>query len=582
MSQPDRRLLLISLPAAILGLLAMYPRPLAARAQETSPSSERQAIVLYVPEVSFERLMAVPEVEALSRAGGSALLSSSDPVESIVRRATPGSKTTPPPCSCSRLPTAAFVRMPSSFPQTLGSELRRLIGLIDADEALVLVVGSGRSAAMVRAKDELLPVVMAEGDPSALLESQRSQQALSSDSTRRPGVIDGEDVAVTLLEFLGRPVPEDLAGAVIRVVDTPGPFELHERYLAMRRMTVPIQTVAGLYATVVGLLGIALMVLRGRVSARLARTGAWAAMSVPALAVGLLAAGHLPTLSYGTVVPFVVAVTVAGTLAFAPLGKRDVLLPPAGIGWAALAFFVVEAALGWRAALTPFLGGSALDGGRFYGLPNVFIGLLVGASLYAASRLPTAWGFALIAGTALFAGLPFAGSNLGGAITLFVAAGLWLSARSRGRLDWKGVLIAAAVVLAGTALVLLSHQFLTSAPTHVTHFEQTSGRSWSGIWHTFTDRLAVGWRLILRNPFALVPVIGVPATLYAVLRPTGPVRTAFAEHAAWRDAILVALLAGLAAYVANDSGPAALGLAFGLGFGGLLYVSLIERPATPA
>jgi len=32
------------------------------------------------------------------------------------------------------------------------------------------------------------------------------------------------------------------------------------------------------------------------------------------------------------------------------------------------------------------------------------------------------------------------------------------------------------------------------------------------------------------------------------------------------------------AYVANDTGPAAIGLAFGLGLGGLVYVSLVEEP----
>jgi hypothetical protein len=155
---------------------------------------------------------------------------------------------------------------------------------------------------------------------------------------------------------------------------------------------------------------------------------------------------------------------------------------------------------------------------------------------------------------------------------------LWFAIRSRGRLDWKGVALAAGLVVVGTALILLSHQFLTSVPTHVTRFEETSGRSLSGIWHTFIDRLAVGWRLMARNPFAVVPVLGAPATLYVVLRPSDPVRSAFAGRPAWRDAILVTLLAGLVAYVANDSGPAALGLAFGLGLGGLLYGGL--RPAS--
>ncbi|HEX9312896.1 MAG TPA: hypothetical protein VGA30_08760, partial [Actinomycetota bacterium] len=279
------------------------------------------------------------------------------------------------------------------------------------------------------------------------------------------------------------------------------------------------------------------------------------------------------------VVPFVIVATAVGTLAFAPLARRDALLPPAAIGAAVLVFFVVEAAVGWTAALTPFLGGSELDGGRFFGLPNVFVGLLIGASLYVAFRLSPARGFALVAAVALFAGLPFAGANLGAAVSLFAAAGLWLPLRTSGRLGWREVGVAVAVVVAGTAVILVAHRFLTSTPTHVTRFEEATVWNLGDLWGTFTHRLSTGWHLIEQNPFALVPVIGLPATLVAVLRPLAPVRRAFQRHPAWRDALLVTLLAGIVAYVANDTGPAAAGPAFGLGLGGLVYVSLVEEPA---
>src|SRR5207253_8290798 len=109
-----------------------------------------------------------------------------------------------------------------------------------------------------------------------------------------------------------------------------------------------------------------------------------------------LAAGRLPTLSYATVVPFVVVVTIGATVAFEPLRRRDVLLVPVGIGAAAIAYLVIEAVFHWSGALTPFLGGSELDGGRFFGLPNVYVGLLLGASLYVAQRLSVVRGVGLL------------------------------------------------------------------------------------------------------------------------------------------------------------------------------------------
>jgi hypothetical protein len=239
-----------------------------------------------------------------------------------------------------------------------------------------------------------------------------------------------------------------------------------------------------------------------------------------------------------------------------------------------LAFLLIEGLLGWTAALTPFLGGSELDGGRFYGLPNVFIGLLLGAALYAASRLRPVAGFAILAAAGLFAGLPSAGANLGGAVTLFAGAGLWLPLRVRHRLGWRELVFTAAVVAAGTALVLVAHRF-SSLPTHVTAFEETRGAG--GAWSAFVHRLGTGWRLIAHNPFALVPVVGMLATLAVVLRPPRLVAPSLERHPAWRDALLVLLLSSVLAYVVNDTGAAACGVGFGMGLGGLLYVSVAER-----
>jgi hypothetical protein len=550
-------------------LLLLFHPPFAQRAEgEVIVPCEPRAFVFLVPAVSFEDLLGVSEVRALAGVGGAALMSLQGGLP--IREAS--------------LPRSCQVAWRWLDPLDLGGlsgvgkEIRREVIATDTDEVIAFVASTTSSPAMLAAKDLVHPLVMGTGAPAALFELDGAPRTLASDTTRRTGVVTDHDVRATILEFLGRAVPTDLEGLPLRVVDDSPPFELHQRYLAMRRMTVPVQTAAALYAVVGGLFGIALIALRRRVPPALARVGAWVGMSVPAMAVALLAAGHLPTLSYATVVPFVIGATAVGTLAFAPLTRRDAMLPPAAIGVAVLLFFLVEAAMGWTAALTPFLGGSQLDGGRFFGLPNVYVGLLIGASLYVAFRLSPVLGFALVVAVALFAGLPFAGSNIGAAVSLFATAGLWFCVRTRGRLGWREAAVTAALVVVGTAVILLAHRFLTSTPTHVTRFEEATGWRFGDAWRTFTHRLSTGWHLIEQNPFALVPVIGVPATLLAVVRPPPPVRQAFDRHPAWRDALLVALLGGIVAYVANDTGPAAAGLAFGLGLGGLVYVSLVEEP----
>ena len=535
---------------------------------------ERAALIVDVPRVSFEELMWVPEVYDLSRKGGAGLLT--NPQEIVVVNPPTG-----PTDDIGPGAERSVILDPDRLGglDAVGRELRRIIDAFPAEDLLVIVYSSRPSSEMVGSNDELHGIAMAIAAPLDLLPGTGSQGSLTSASTRRDGVVVGGDIRETVDTYLGgRPVVSGplSSGEPIEIIPGPPPFELHERYLAQRRMYVPIGTAAAVYVAIAGLGGIAALALGSRVSGGVRRIFGWGCLSVAALATSLLAAGHLPDLSYATVVPFVALVAVFGTLAFAPLEHRDVLLIPAGIGVAVLAYFAVEAILAWTAALAPFVGGSELDGGRFYGLPNVFIGLLIGASLWIAQRLRTLAGFALLVAVALFAGLPYLGANLGGGVSLFAAAGLWLAIRERERLGArKGIGVFVGVTVLGAAVILAAHA-ISPFETHVTRFEEQAG-GLAGVFERIGDRLQVGFDLIARNPFALIPVLGLPIAIAAVLRPPAALRPSLQRSPAWRDAILVTLLAGVVAYLANDSGPAAAGFAFGLGLGGLLGVSLLSE-----
>jgi hypothetical protein len=548
----------------LAGAAVVASSPWSAGAQgETDPGARgaAQVAVVLVDDITLPALLEIPEMHAIAGGGGAALMTHAGEPADLLRRAlAPGGP-------LARTPTDVVGPM---SPGDVAGVLRLIPDTVD-----LMVLGNKPSPQMLTAKDDLLPVVVAPAGSEA---GSLALGALTSDSTRRMGVVVEEDLVPTILEAQGREVPVGAIGSPMRVVEEPPPLHLYEKHLANRRMSVPIQTAAGIYVGIAGLLGVLVLYTRRRSPRWLKVLAAWGTMSVPFLAIALLAAGRLPTLSYMTVVPFLVAVTVLGTLAFEPMRRQDVLLVPASIGVAVLASFVVEAIFDWSAALTPFLGGSELDGGRFFGLPNVYVGLLLGASLYVAQRHGLAWGAALVAAVALFAGIPGAGANIGGALTLLAAAAIWVAVRAHARLGWaRTVAIGGAIVVGGMAVVFASHEFLTATPTHASRFVDGAARSSSGLLETLTHRLGVGFDLIARNPFALLPVFGTVACLLVVRRPPPSIAASFGRHPAWRDAILTILLGSVVAYVANDSGAAALGLGFGLAIGGLLFVPLCEE-----
>src|SRR6185503_9922255 len=115
------------------------------------------------------------------------------------------------------------------------------------------------------------------------------------------------------------------------------------------------------------------------------------------LAIGLLLVGHLPSLTVGTVAPFLVGIMVAGVVFTRWVQSRwGIFVALAACGGVILGIVLIEASLGWPAAVTPLAGGGQLDGGRFFGMPNVEIGIVLGSAMFAAHRLRVGTGALLL------------------------------------------------------------------------------------------------------------------------------------------------------------------------------------------
>lgn len=521
--------------------------------------AERTAVVLFVHGASMPALLEDPTLRSLAVQGGVALMNGRAGARNEVRGLIDGRAVLE-----GRFTTGDFRGV---------AEVRRYLDevyLILPPRLLLMVVAVSPSARTAADGDELGTVIAAWGDPSELLDGRGEPRALTSDSTRRAGVLATVDPAATVAEWLDLPYD---AGAPIERSSEPAPLDLYDRYLQQRRLAVPVAAGAWAIVTLAGLAGVLALAFRDRLSGRTLAAAGLLAASLPWLALALLLVGHLPSLTYATAVPFLVAVVVGG-VAFTRwvAARRGILGGVAACGAAILAILALEAALGWPAAVTPLAGGGQLDGGRFFGMPNIEIGLVLGCALYAAQRMPTGAGVALIAASALVAGLPWTGSNVGAAVTLFAASGLWLGIRGR-RTWWATALIAGATTALGMVLVGTAHRFLSARPTHLTSFlEDTTGLA--GAAERFLDRLGIGLELLADTPFALIPVVGTLAVLLVVLRPPSAIARSFVGRDTWRDALVVIALGSIVAYLANDTGAAALGFGFGTALAGLIDVSL--------
>lgn len=506
--------------ALLLVLLLAAP----ASAQD---APDRHAVLFLVDGLTFEEALADPAIGALARAGGIGLMTNAE-------------RLTPP----DPLPGLVVWRLQAD---TAG-RIAEVLGEVD-EEALAIVAGEGAAGTAT-------PILLAAGQPGDLLGAAGEPSGLTSDTTRRGGVVSNLDVEPTIRRFLGASLGE-AAGSPIRV-EGEAPTGLAERYGEWRRSAAPVGLAVLIFA--LASLAAALVLVIGPWTGAGRLVSLWVLFSTAVL-VALVPAGLLPDLRLPVVLAAIAVISALVTAGALAVGSASTTRPLALVAGTGLALVVLDAAFGWPTGLTPLLGGSALEGVRFFGLGNPYAGIVLsGAVLVAALVRPWA-GVALLLGAALFAGLPFLGADLGGGLTLFAAAAVWYSLRVRRRFGEAEVLLTAAVVAVGLAFLVAAHTVLPSGATHVARAVEGAGPG--DLLDVFLSRLRLNLEATSAVPAAWLAVLGLPAWLVVVWRRPGRFREPLERDAAWRHGAAVLAVGGMLGYVLNDTyGMAAVTFVF--------------------
>jgi hypothetical protein len=331
------------------------------------------------------------------------------------------------------------------------------------------------------------------------------------------------------------------------------------------------------FVSAVGLIAIVLLWMASRpgsISTRRARAMRSLVLCVAALPIPLVLGGLLPRLTYWVVIPSL----ILSVMALAALASRwpGPVGPLTFLGLAGLAVLVVDAALGWRGARIPLLGGTMFAGARFYGLPNAFLGLLLGSGMFVAAALPALPGFLLLVGAGLFAGFPALGADVGGTITVFFAAALWWVLRTRPRVRLREMAFVAGVTAMGLGIVLLANRYLPGVGTHATRFVEGKGGGLSGALREIGDRSAAGFHQLWNAPAAWIPLLGLPVVLAMVVKRPGAIgRGLEMAGNAWQQMLIVLTLAGAVAFFVNDTGVAAAAPLFLYAMTGMAYPAFV-------
>ncbi|MDP8955316.1 MAG: hypothetical protein M3N37_10480, partial [Actinomycetota bacterium] len=398
---------------------------------------------------------------------------------------------------------------------------------------------------------------------------------LHSPSTRRLGVVTLTDVAPTVLESLGAPVPDGMIGHALRY--HPGDADLG--YLAEVDRDAGFRESVYFRLTITYIVVQALVYLFAIVAfSRLGGVGRagtalrWVVLGISAwpLATFLLRAiPDVAVLGAGAVA--VLLAIDAAIVALALWASRRPLGPLAWICGATVALLVVDVSTGAGLQTSSILGYSLHTAARFTGLGNTAFAALASTTiLVAALHLHHAprRTEALVTCGCLFAavvvvdGAPSLGSDVGGILTLVPVFGLTLLVMSGRRLSWRAVATAVAVTLAvivvATGIDLLRP---VGARTHLGQLvAHVQDEGWEPLATTISRKVAGNLRTYGSPWTWTVPIIAV--YMLWLLAWSRDLSKPLPPGSALRAGAVGVLAAGILGNLVNDSGVVVTAVVF--------------------
>ncbi|MDQ3384114.1 MAG: hypothetical protein M3519_10075, partial [Actinomycetota bacterium] len=424
--------------------------------------------------------------------------------------------------------------------------------------------------------------------------------ALTSPSTRQPGLVQTADLTASVLAMSGADPTPQVGGQPVDVLSSPADTRIRDDADLATAGTVA-QSLAAPFLAVTTVLALALIALASRFSDTAAAIVATGAQAVPAAAFlaqlvpwwrvteAGLEGGDLPVKGLVLGAAVLAGVIVQLALAWGGSWRRHALGPPMVVAGTTVVVIGLDVIWAGPLGLTSVLGVQPVVGGRFYGMGNVGFGIISASLLLLAGMLAatlraggvhrTLVGLVVLAlglAVAVVDGWPSWGADFGGVPPILVATGLLALAASGVRLTTARVLLLGTIAFAAAVLIMVL-DFLrpAEARSHLGAFVQSviDGDGWPVV----TRKLDQSVGILVDYPVSWLAVAALGLVVWGLAVPSSPPGRLVAPL--WQVPLLhatgVALVACLVlGWVLNDSGIAIVAIGLAVAIAALLAVRL--------
>ncbi|MEW9554281.1 hypothetical protein [Nonomuraea sp. NPDC050783] len=463
-------------------------------------------------------------------------------------------------------------RLPKTPEQLAPAQRRAALRLADAKAgALLSILPAGTTVLLAGLSDHgSVPHLRV----AALREPGAEGRLLGAASTRREDISILPDLTATVLTKLGVPVPPTVVGVPMRAGERGATIDRLARADASAQT---MRSAKGQYFTALAVLQVLFYVL-AFVLLRRRRRLPWvrvAAVALAALPVTSFLVNLLPWATHLQLFGGMLAWwAVIVTLALAGPWRRRPLGPLAVVAGVTACTLAADLLTGTTLQLNSFMGYSAEQGARYFGLGNIPFALFATGTLLTTTAIAHRWpgriglaAIVVLGAAAMVLGGSGLGSDFGGVIAFVPGIAVTALVLSGKRVSL--VKLALFCVAGGVIVMTFAWLNYLKPPSEQTHLGRFVGQVLTG------EALDVIWRKLqamlgtLLSPNLMpIVIVAVAFLVYAILRPeqasAGVVPAAFEHSPALRAGLIGTLVAGVVGMLVNDSGAAVLSMALAL------------------
>lgn len=433
----------------------------------------------------------------------------------------------------------------------------QLLPLVNKQTMVMLVTPLPHDKA-IQGGYRMAPVIMAGGSITA-------GSLLSSNTTRHKALLANYDLAPTVLEHLGIPRPGTMIGLPVvaqTVANQRGEvLDEYKNLYNLHNARQPFMAFFIRYQEAVLLAFLVALYLKSRIFYARLRPFLLSLCAAPAAMMLVPLAGTFPLAKS----VLLVAATTAALTAFLTLiqGTMFRLLAVTAISYLLIA---VDLTTGARLAKSSLMSYDALFGGRFYGIGNEYMGVLIGCTIFLVVGLSqvlpgkrkfiNATSGTLLLFTIYILAAPWLGTNAGGTLAAMTGFLVLMLKMMGNRINFKTTLWLTGGLFLGLGLLVALNTFVM--PGSETHIGRASSRLLSGdlfaIYQTIAGKLNANLYLVMISRWTFLLLLMLTCTVVLLYLQKQSLQGLGLRYPELKKGIPAIITALVAAFVFNDTG----------------------------